>query len=93
MGSPASANWAAVLAVDEESSPRAFGANGAAERVILTIGGLVKTTKAAAAVRVNVLAGRTVGPRLLAWVVRHATKLLNACSVGTDVLTPFQRLK
>ena len=74
--------------VDEVSSPGEFGANGVAERVILTIGGLVKTTQAA--VRENVLAG---GPRLVGWLVRHAAKLLNACSVGTDVLTPFQRLK
>ena len=38
---------AQATTADEVNSPGAFGANGVAERVILTIGGIVKTTKAA----------------------------------------------
>ena len=37
--------------------------------------------------------GRTAGPRLIAWMVRHAAQLHDACSVGTDGFTPFRRLQ
>ena len=76
--------------VDEVSSPGDSAGNGIAERAILTVGGLVRTTKAA---EENVLEGRDAGPRLVAWMVHHAAQVICACMVGADGLTPFRRLK
>ena len=56
--------------VDEVSPPGDSAGNGIAERAILTVGGLVRTTKAV--VEENVLEGRDVGPRLVAWMVHQA---------------------
>ena len=53
--------------VDEISPPGDSAGNGIAERAILTVGGLVRTTKAV--VEENVLEGRDAGPRLTAWMV------------------------
>ena len=66
-------------------------ANGIVERAILTVGGLVRTTKAV--VEENVLGGRNAGPRLTAWMVHHAAQVLCSCTVGADGFTPFRRLK
>ena len=41
----------------------------------------------------SALGGRAAGPRLAAWIVHHAAWVICACSVGTDGLTPFRRLK
>ena len=41
----------------------------------------------------SALGGRAAGPRLAAWMVHHAASVICACSVGTDGLTPFRRLK
>ena len=65
--------------VDEVSPPGDSAANGVAARAISTIGGLVRTTKAV--VLESSLAGR------------HAAQVLNACSVGTDGLTPLLHSK
>ena len=67
--------------VDEISPPGDSAGNGIAERTILTVGGLVRTTKAV--VEENVLEGRDAGPRLTAWMVH----------LGADGLTPFRRSK
>ena len=77
--------------VDEGSSPGDSAGNGIAERAILTVGGLVRTTKAV--IEENVLEGRDAGPRLVAWMVHHAAQVIGACMVGADELTPFRRLK
>ena len=66
-------------------------ANGIAERAILTVGGLVRTTKAA--VEENVLGGRHAGQRVVARMVHHAAQVICACSVGRDGLTPLWHLK
>ena len=57
---------------DDVRSPGDSAGNGIAERGILTVGGLVRTTKAV--VEENVLEGRDVGPRLTAWMVHHARR-------------------
>ena len=62
---------------------------GSAERAILTVGGLVRTTKAL--VEENVLEGRNAGARLVAWMVHHAAQVIFTCMVGADGLTPFRR--
>ena len=49
--------------VDEVSSPGDSAGNGIAERAMLTVGGLVRTTKAV--VEENVLGSRDAGPRLV----------------------------
>ena len=77
--------------VDEISPPGDSAGNGIAERAILTVGGLVRTTKAV--VEENVLEGRDAGPRLTAWMVHHAAQVICACMVGADGLTPFRRHK
>ena len=77
--------------MDEISPSGAFAGNGIAERAMLTVGGLVRTTKAV--VEENVLEGRDAGPRLTAWMVHHAAQVIHACMVGADGLTPFRRLK
>ena len=77
--------------VDEVSSPGDSAGNGIAERAILTVGGLVRTTKAV--VVEKVLGGCDAGPRLTAWMVHHAAQVICACMVGADGLTPFRRLK
>ena len=77
--------------VDEVSPPGDSAGNGIAERAILTVGGLVRTTKAV--VEEKVLEGRNAGPRLIAWMVHHAAQVICACMVGADGLTPFRRLK
>ena len=74
--------------VDEISPPGDSASNGIAERAILTVGGLVRTT-----VEENVLEGRDAGPRLTAWMVHHAAQVICACMVGADGLTPFRRFK
>ena len=74
--------------VDEISPPGDSERNGIAERAILTVGGLVRTTKAV--VEENVLEGRDAGPRLTAWMVHHAAQVICACMVGADGLTPFR---
>ena len=66
-------------------------ATGIAERAILIVGGLVRTTKAV--VEENVLEGRDAGPRLTAWMVHHAAQVICACMVGVDGHTLFRRLK
>ena len=76
--------------VDEISPPGDSAGNEIAERAILTVGGLVRTTKAV--VEENVLEGRDAGPRLTAWMV-HAAQVICACTVGADGLTPSRRLK
>ena len=77
--------------VDDFSPPGDSAGNGIAERAILTVGGLVRTTKTV--VEENVLEGRDAGPRLTAWIVHHAAQVICACMVGLDGLTPFRRLK
>ena len=77
--------------VDEISPPGDSAGNGIAERAILTVGGLVRTTKAV--VVENVLEGRDAGARLTGWMVHYAAQLICACMVGADELTPFRRLK
>ena len=77
--------------VDEISPPGDSAGNGIAERAILTVGGLVRTTKAV--VKENVLEGRSAGPRLVAWMVHHAAQVICTCMVGADGLTPFRRVK
>ena len=77
--------------MDEISPPGDSAGNGIAERAILTVGGLVRTTKAV--VQKNVLESRDAGPRLTAWMVHHAAQVICACMVGADGLTPFRRLK
>ena len=77
--------------MDEISRPGDAAAHGIAERAIWTVGGLVRTTKAV--VEENVLEGRDAGPRLTAWMVRHAAQVICACTVGADGLTPFRGLK
>ena len=77
--------------VDEISPPGDSASNGIAERAILTVGGLVRTSKAV--VEENALEGRNAGPRLPAWMVHHAAQVICACMVGVDGLTPFRRLK
>ena len=76
---------------DEISPPGDTAGNGIAERAILTVGGLLRTTKAV--FEENVQEGRDAGPRLTAWVVHHAAQVICACMVGADGLTPFRRLK
>ena len=72
------------------SPPDDSAANGIAERAILTVGGLVRTTNAAV-VEENVLEGRGAGPRLTAWMVhQHAAQVISACMVGADGLTVDQ---
>ena len=74
--------------VDEISLPCDSAGNGIAERAILTVGGVARTTRAV--VEENVLEGRDAGPRLTAWMVHHAPQVICACADG---LTPFRRLK
>ena len=52
--------------VDEVSPPGDSAGNGTAEKAILTVGGLVRTTKAV--VEENVLEGRDACPRLTVWM-------------------------
>ena len=75
--------------MDEISPPGDSAGNGIAERAILTVGGLVRTTKAV--VQKNVLESRDAGPRLTAWMAHHAAQVISACMVGADGLTPFRR--
>ena len=77
--------------MDEISPPGDSAGNGIAERAILTVGGLVETTKAV--VEENVLEGRDAGPRLTAWMAHHVAQVICTCMVGADGLTPFRRLK
>ena len=78
-----------TTSLDEISPPGDSAANGIAERAILTVRGLVRTTMAV--VEENVFEGRDAGPRLTAWMVHHATQVICACMVGqTD---SRQRLK
>ena len=58
---------------------------------VLTVGGLVKTTKAV--VEANVLEGCDAGPRLRGWMVHHAAQVICTCKVGADGLTHFRRLQ
>ena len=59
--------------MDEISPPGDSAGNGIAERAILTVGGLVRTTKAVD--EENVLEGRDAGPRLTAWMVQSELRL------------------
>ena len=77
--------------VDEVSSPGDSAGFGIAERAILTVGGLVRTTKAV--VEENVLESRDASPRLTARMVHYAAQVICACMVGADGLTRFRRLK
>ena len=77
--------------VDEISPPGESAGNGIAERAILTVGGLLRTTMAV--VEENVLEGRDAGPRLTAWMAHRAAQVICACMVGADGLTPFRRSK
>ena len=64
--------------MDEVSPPGDSAGNGIAGRAILTVGSVVRTTKAV--VEENVLEGRDAGPRLIC-----------ACMVRADGLTQFRR--
>ena len=55
--------------MDEISRPGDSAGNGVAQR-FLTVGSLVRTTKAV--VEENVLGGRDAGPRLMTWMKHHA---------------------
>ena len=77
--------------MDEVSPPGDSAGNGIAERAILTVGGLVRSTKAV--VEESVLEGRNAGPRLVAWMVHHAAQVICTCMEGADGLPPFRRLK
>ena len=65
--------------------------NGIAERAILTVGGLVRTTKAV--VEENVLEGRDAGPRLTAWMVHHAAQVICASVEGAQFGRAFGRFR
>ena len=80
-----------TTSADEISPPDDSAGNGIAERGILTVRGLVRTTKAV--VEEKVLEVRDAGPRLIAWKVHHAAQVICACMVGADGLTQFRRLK
>ena len=77
--------------VDEDSPPGDCAGNGIAERAILAVGGLVRTTKAV--VEEDALGGCDAGPRLTACMVNHAAQVICTCMVGADGLTPFRRFK
>ena len=77
--------------MDEVSTPGDSAGNGFAERAILTVEGLVRTTRAV--VEENVLEGRVAGPHLTAWMVHHAAQVICACMVGADGATPSRRRK
>ena len=64
----------------ETSPPGDSAGNGIAERAILTVRGLVRTTKAV--VEENVLEGRDAGPRLTVWMVHYAAQVICACMIG-----------
>ena len=66
--------------VDEISPPGDSAGNGIAERAILTVGGLVRTTKAV--VEENVLESRDACPSLTAWMEHRAAQVICACMVG-----------
>ena len=66
-------------------------AMGNAERANLTVGGLVRTTKAV--VEEKVLEGRNAGPRLTTWMVHHATQVVCACMAGADGAHAIQTIK
>ena len=65
--------------VDEISAPGDSAGNGIAERAILTVGSLVRTTKAV--IEENVLEGRDAGPRLVACMVHLAAQVICVCIV------------
>ena len=90
-GEPSICELIRRVRVDEVSPPGDSAGDGIAERAILTVGGLVRTTKAV--VEEKVLQGRNAGPRLIAWMVHHAAQVICACMVGADGLTPLRRLK
>ena len=73
------------------SPPGDSAGNGTAERAILTVGDLVRTTKAV--VEEKALEGRNAGPRRTAWMVYSAAQVICACMVGADGLAPFRRLQ
>ena len=75
--------------VDEVSPPGDSAGNGIAERAILTVGGLVRTTKAV--VEENVLEGRDVGPRLTAWMAHHAAQEIHGRSRRTHAIQAIKR--
>ena len=75
--------------VGEINPPGDSAGNVIAQRAILTVGSLVRTTKAV--VEENALEGRNAGPRLTAGMVHHAAQVICACMVGTDGLTQFRR--
>ena len=77
--------------MDEISPLGDSAANGIAERAILTVEGLVKTTNAV--VKKNVLGGPNAFSCFTAWMVHHAAQVIHACMVGTDGLASFRRLK
>ena len=77
--------------VEEVSPPGDSAGNGIAESAILTVGGLVRTTKAV--VDEKVLEGRNAGPRLIAWMVHHAAQVICACMVGADGPHAIQTIK
>ena len=76
---------------DEISPPGDSAGSGIAERAILTVGGLVRTTKAV--VEENVLDGGDAGPRLTAWMAHHAAQVICACMVGADGTHAIQLMK
>ena len=60
--------------VDKISPLRDSAGNGIAVTAILTVGGLVRTTKAVA--EEKVLEGRDAGPRLTVWMEHHAAQVM-----------------
>ena len=81
----------ATTTVDEISLPGDSTGNGVAEMAILTVGGLVRSTKAV--VEEKVVEGRSAGQRPVAWMVHHAAQVICTCMAAVDGLTLFRLLK
>ena len=77
--------------VDEINLPGDSTGNGIIERAILTVGGLVRSTKAV--VEEKVVEGRSAGQRPVAGMVHHAAQVSCTCMVAADGLTLFRLLK
>ena len=75
----------------EESPKGESQSNGAAERTVQVVEGMIRTWKDAIEAKINATISTT--SVMMPYIVQHAGAVITRCKLGQDGMTPYQRLR